>query len=165
MAPVGPLRDCQAIVVVRIAFCLLILLQIRCFPPLSHCEFCRQPFLKQLQGNIYCLLQTYRASCSISLMATNKNCILIFIPVYQASSPELGNVVRCRGCLNGFHPGCLAPEEKPAAAASGGGGGEKEGEEERWRCPDCLAGIHPCFLCKLSEGETVPASSGQVCGV
>jgi hypothetical protein len=80
----------------------------------------------------------------------------------------MGNVVRCRGCLNGVHPGCLGPEEKPTAAASGGGGGaggEKEGEEERWRCPDCLAGIHPCFLCKLSEGETVPASSpGQVWG-
>ncbi len=68
--------------------------------------------------------------------------------------------MRCRGCLNGFHPGCLAPEEKPAATASG----EKDGEEERWRCPDCLAGIHPCFLCKLSEGETVPASPGQVWG-
>jgi len=72
--------------------------------------------------------------------------------VNQASSLKLGNVVRCRGCLNGYHLGCLGPEgEKPAGA------------EEKWRCPHCLAGIHPCFLCKLSEGETVPASPSQGC--
>jgi hypothetical protein len=39
--PVGPLRDCQAIVVVYTAFSsLLILLLIRCFPRLCHGEFC-----------------------------------------------------------------------------------------------------------------------------
>ncbi len=64
----------------------------------------------------------------------------------EASSPELGQVMRCRSCLNAFHPGCLATEELPPAEPL---------EEEKWRCPDCLAGIHPCFICKLSEGEMV----------
>jgi hypothetical protein len=27
--------------------------------------------------------------------------------------------------------------------------------------PDCLAGIHPCFVCKLSEGEVLPASPAK----
>jgi hypothetical protein len=71
----------------------------------------------------------------------------------EASCPELGNVLRCRGCLNGYHPACLNPEEPPSAAAAA---------EEKWRCQDCLSGVHPCFICKLSEGEIIPTVEVQL---
>ena len=70
----------------------------------------------------------------------------------EASSPELGNVLRCRGCQNGYHPACLDKHDQ-----------QEQQEEEKWRCPDCLAGIHPCFLCKLSEGEVVVRATAKEC--
>jgi hypothetical protein len=60
----------------------------------------------------------------------------------EAASAELGTVLRCRGCQNSFHPACLEQDQGAVQ------------EEEKWRCPDCLAGLHPCFICKLAEGET-----------
>lgn len=45
---------------------------------------------------------------------------------------------RCHGvCLRSFHPSCLPDGERAALLRA----------PERWRCADCVAEVHECFLC------------------
>ncbi|XP_076040587.1 histone-lysine N-methyltransferase NSD2-like isoform X2 [Oratosquilla oratoria] len=54
------------------------------------------------------------------------------------------DMVRCKGpCCGTFHLECLGM----------GGCTNKE-----FKCSECLTGIHPCFICKSSEGETIKCS-------
>ena len=50
------------------------------------------------------------------------------------------DMVRCKGqCCGYFHYSCLGFEKKPVA-------------DKEYKCPDCVSGRHPCFICKSYEG-------------
>ena len=52
-------------------------------------------------------------------------------------------MVRCRGpCGASYHRACV---------------GEVTADDAGWKCGDCVAGLHPCFICK-----TVTAADSQL---